>query len=135
MEAALTISFAASTARASLLLAQELVPSPHNQDMTRNRPSRVAWRTSPFALDARCGLAEESDEGQEVRERWYKWLVEKLMELARRYDAPDVTPTQTLSKLMLDHQDELFVHMREAGVSADNNQQSAASDHWRWPAR
>lgn len=63
----------------------------------------------------------ERDVGQEVRERWYQRLVEKLGELARRYREQEGHPAQTLSKRMLDHEHELFVYVRVVGVSADNN--------------
>jgi transposase len=63
----------------------------------------------------------ERDVGQEVRERWYQRLVEKLGELARRYNQQADHPAQTLSKPMLDHEHELFVYVRVVGVSADNN--------------
>ena len=56
-----------------------------------------------------------------ARERAYRELVLLIRALGEQFAQAKGHPCQTLAKRLLRHQDELFVFVREPGVSADNN--------------
>jgi hypothetical protein len=66
-------------------------------------------------------LAKEWLAQGRARERAYRELLLLIHALGEQFAQAKGHPCQTLAKRLLRHQDELFVFVREPGVSADNN--------------
>lgn len=66
-------------------------------------------------------LAKEWLAQGRARQRAYRELVLLIRALGEQFAQAKGHPCQTLAKRLLRHQDELFVFVREPGVSADNN--------------